>query len=124
MTKAEILKDENIPQFIKEIIANAPEDADIEICAVKSDRKPTAKEDGRKCDSCNKKNEGGISVGPYIESLFTQLKELADMADCEGNLNEKDVELAISLVSLLDSSLDCLDEYLTSERNRREKKTC
>ena len=52
MTKADILKDKNIPQFIKDIIEKVSEDADIQIVKVKSDRKPTTKEGGFKFGKC------------------------------------------------------------------------
>lgn len=43
MTKSEFLAQENVPEFIKEIVASIPDDADVEIEGFKLGRPPEKK---------------------------------------------------------------------------------
>lgn len=43
MTKSEFLAQENVPEFIKEIVASIPDDADVEIEGFKLGRPPKKK---------------------------------------------------------------------------------
>lgn len=112
MTKAEILKDKNIPQFIKEIVANAPEDADIEICAVKSDRKPTAKEDSCKCEDVSYPD--GVDISAYMSSIGDTACSLLDMTDSKARLRKEDVAKALGYVDCISGTVSQLYNYLVS----------
>lgn len=48
MTKSEFLAQENVPEFIKEIVASIPDDADVDIEGFKLGRPP--KKEGCSCD--------------------------------------------------------------------------
>lgn len=64
MTKSEFLAQENVPEFIKEIVASIPDDADVDIEGFKLGRPP--KKEG--C-SCGRVHEDGVDISPYIEGI-------------------------------------------------------
>lgn len=124
MKKSEFMKQENVPQFIKDLIDDAPDDAEINFKQVELSEKdvPPTKKPLDRCKHCQERNDGGINLGPHIEALYTQLKELADLADCEGRIKQEDAYTAKGILDLMDSSVDCFDDYLCREINKRGKK--
>lgn len=125
MKKAEFLKQENVPQFIKDLVEKAPDDAEIECIAMSAGKKEPTAQKGE-CFSCNDCgstcNEDGINIGPYIEVLFTQLKEIADMADCKGKIKVEDVDLVKSILDTMESSKDNMADYLNDQKRLRSGK--
>lgn len=115
MKKAEFLKNENVPQFIKDLLADAPDDAEIgmEVVGIKGGKKSTAsKQDGVKCEGCEEEYKDGIAIAPHIVSLATQLENMSDIADCKGRIRKEDIPAVRSMRAIMVSTLDVLEDLL------------
>lgn len=74
MKKADFLKQENVPEFIKEIVRNAPDDAEVDIMEMKVGRKP----EGSGC-CCDRENEDGVDISAYLEGIAERAAALVDV---------------------------------------------
>lgn len=81
MTKSEFLAQENVPEFIKAIVASLPGDADVEIESFKLG-KPQKKES---C-SCDRVHENGVDISAYVEGIGDRVVALIELSDCKGQL--------------------------------------
>lgn len=126
MKKAEFLKQENVPQFIKDLVAKAPDDTEITMHSIEVGKpEPTAKEDGCKkgCEHCEGSSvpyEDGINIGPYIEIMYRHLTEIADLADCNGRIRVTDADIAISVLDSLEACKDTMADYLRTQKKEHE----
>ena len=90
MTKSEFLAQENVPEFIKEIVASIPDDADVDIEGFKLGRPP--KKEG--C-SCDRVYEDGVDISPYLEGIADRLVSLVNLTDCKGHIARNDLDKAV-----------------------------
>lgn len=119
MTKADILKDKNIPQFIKDIIEKVSEDADIQICTVKSDRKPTTKEGGCKCGKCEEVYyPDGVDISAYMSSVGDMACSLLSMTDDKARLRKEDIDAALGYIDCMASTLARLGDLLCMNKDK------
>lgn len=85
MTKAEFLKQENVPEFIKEIVASIPDDAEVNVMGM-SMEKPQQK---KKNCNCDRVYEDGVDISPYLEGIADRLVSLVDLQTAKAVLQEK-----------------------------------
>lgn len=121
MKKLEFMKLENAPQFIKDLIDDLPDDVEIGFKSLNlSNEEPVKRSD--KCDNCQHKNADGINIGPQIETIYTQLNELADLADCEGRVSLEDADIIRCITDLIEESLDYIHIYMNIKNSKKGKK--
>ena len=83
MKKEEFLRQENVPEFIKEIVRIAPDDAEVDIMEMKVGRKP----EGSGC-CCDRENEDGVDISAYLEGIAERAVALVDLTDCKGRVGK------------------------------------
>lgn len=110
MTKSEFLAQENVPEFIKAIVASLPGDADVEIESFKLG-KPQKKES---C-SCDRVHEDGVDISPYMEGIADPLESLVDLTDCKGRISRSDLDKAIGHVDVISGIISQLYNFLANE---------
>lgn len=110
MTKSEFLAQENVPEFIKEIVASIPYDADVEIEGFKLGRPP--KKEG--C-SCGRVHEDGVDISPYIKGIADPLESLVDLTDCKGRISRSNLDKAIGHVDVISGVISQLYNFLVNE---------
>lgn len=110
MTKSEFLAQENVPEFIKEIVASLPGDADVEIESFKLG-KPQKKES---C-SCDRVHEDGVDISPYLEGVADRLVSLVDLTDCKGRISRSDLDKAMGQVDIISGTVSQLYNFLVNE---------
>lgn len=110
MTKSEFLAQENVPEFIKEIVASIPDDADVDIEGFKLGRPP--KKEG--C-SCGRVHEDGVGISPYIEGIADPLESLVDLTDCKGRISRSNLDKAIGHVDVISGVISQLYNFLVNE---------
>lgn len=110
MTKSEFLAQENVPEFIKEIVASIPDDADVDIEGFKLGRPP--KKEG--C-SCGRVHEDGVDISPYIKGIADPLESLVDLTDCKGRISRSDLDKAIGHVDVISGIISQLYNFLANE---------
>lgn len=86
MTKSEFLAQENVPEFIKAIVASLPGDADVEIESFKLG-KPRKKES---C-SCDRVHEDGVDISAYVKGIGDRVVALIELSDCKGRISRSDL---------------------------------
>lgn len=118
MTKAEILKDKNVPQIIKDIIAKVPEDAEIEVQAIRMGGKPETHKEGCSCEGCGGCKEvsypDGLDLFPYFSSIGDMACSLMDITDNQGRLNKEDIKKALGYVDCISGTVSQLYNFLSS----------
>lgn len=110
MTKSEFLAQENVPEFIKAIVASLPGDADVEIESFKLG-KPQKKES---C-SCDRVHEDGVDISPYLEGIADRLVSLVDLTDCKGRISRSDLDKAMGQVDIISGTVSQLYNFLVNE---------
>lgn len=110
MTKSEFLAQENVPEFIKAIVASLPGDADVEIESFKLG-KPQKKES---C-SCDRVHEDGVDISPYLEGIADRLVSLVDLTDCKGHILRSDLDKAMGHVNIISGTVNRLYNVLANE---------
>lgn len=90
MKKSEFMKQENVPQFIKDLIADIPDDAVVDIGSFRLGNKP--KESSSKRETCDEVYKGGIMVAPIIDNLISSIDTLLDLTDCQGSIRKEDID--------------------------------
>ena len=110
MTKSEFLAQENVPEFIKAIVASLPGDADVEIESFKLG-KPQKKES---C-SCDRVHEDGVDISTYLEGIADRLVSLVDLTDCKGHILRSDLDKAMGHVDVISGTVSQLYNFLANE---------
>lgn len=110
MTKSEFLAQENVPEFIKEIVASIPDDADVEIEGFKLGRPP--KKEG--C-SCGRVHEDGVDISAYVEGIGDRMVALIELSDCKGRISRSDLDKAMGHVDVISGTVSQLYNFLANE---------
>ena len=114
MTKSEFLAQENVPDFIKEVVSRVvsslPSDVDVEIEELKLG-KPQKKES---C-SCDRVHEDGVDISPYLEGIADRLVSLVDLTDCKGHILRSDLDKAVGHVNIISGTVNRLYNVLANE---------
>lgn len=114
MTKSEFLAQENVPDFIKEVVSRVvsslPSDVDVEIEELKLG-KPQKKES---C-SCDCVHEDGVDISPYLEGIADRLVSLVDLTDCKGHILRSDLDKAMGHVDVISGTVSQLYNFLANE---------
>lgn len=114
MTKSEFLAQENVPDFIKEVVSRVvsslPSDVDVEIEELKLG-KPQKKES---C-SCDRVHEDGVDISPYLEGIADRLVSLVDLTDCKGHISRSDLDKAMGHVDVISGTVSQLYNFLANE---------
>lgn len=114
MTKSEFLAQENVPDFIKEIVSRVvsslPSDVDVEIEELKLG-KPQKKES---C-SCDRVHEDGVDISSYLEGIADRLVSLVDLTDCKGHILRSDLDKAMGHVDVISGTVSQLYNFLANE---------
>lgn len=110
MTKSEFLAQENVPEFIKEIVASIPDDADVEIESFKLG-KPRKKES---C-SCDRVHEDGVDISAYVEGIGDRVVALIELSDCKGRISRSDLDKAMGHVNIISGTVNRLYNVLANE---------
>lgn len=110
MTKSEFLAQENVPDFIKEVVSSLPSDVDVEIEELKLG-KPQKKES---C-SCDRVHEDGVDISPYLEGIADRLVSLVDLTDCKGHILRSDLDKAMGHVDIISVTVSQLYNFLANE---------
>ena len=110
MTKSEFLAQENVPEFIKAIVASLPGDADVEIESFKLG-KPQKKEN---C-SCDCVHEDGVDISAYVEGIGDRVVALIELSDCKGRISRSDLDKAMGHVDVISGTVSQLYNFLANE---------
>lgn len=114
MTKSEFLAQENVPDFIKEVVSRVvsslPSDVDVEIEELKLG-KPQKKES---C-SCDRVHEDGVDISPYLEGIADRLVSLVNLTDCKGHILRSDLDKAIGQADIISGTVSQLYNFLANE---------
>lgn len=111
MTKSEFLAQENVPEFIKAIVASIPDDAEVNVMGM-SIEKPQRKKES--C-SCDRVYEDGVDISPYLEGIADRLVSLVDLTDCKGHILRSDLDKAIGHVDVISGTVSQLYNFLANE---------
>lgn len=106
MKKSEFMKQENVPQLIKDLVASIPDDAVVNIGSIHLDGEP--KENGCKCDTCDEVYKDGIAAAPVIDNLVSSVTTLLDLTDCQGNVRKEDTDRVKSIAFAIQGSATAL----------------
>lgn len=118
MKKADFLKQENVPEFIKEIVRNAPDDAEVNLMEMKVGRKP----EGSGC-CCDQENEDGVDISAYLEGIAERAAALVDLTDCKGRVARCDLDKVLGQVDVLSGTVAQLYNFVSNEP-KEGIKTC
>lgn len=110
MTKSEFLAQENVPEFIKAIVASLPGDADVEIESFKLG-KPQKKES---C-SCDRVHEDGVDISAYVEGIGDRVVAPIELSDCKGRISRSDLDKAMGHVDVISGTVSQLYNFLANE---------
>lgn len=114
MTKSEFLAQENVPDFIKEVVSRVvsslPSDVDVEIEELKLD-KPQKKES---C-SCDRVHEDGVDISAYVEGIGDRVVALIELSDCKGRISRSDLDKAMGHVDVISGTVSQLYNFLANE---------
>lgn len=125
MKKFEFMKLENAPQFIKDLIDDLPDDVEIGFKSLNLSNETLNKQSDKqpdKCENCQRKNADGVNIGPQIETIYTMLNELSDLADCEGRVSLEDAGIIRCITDLMEESLDYIHTYMNIKKDKKGKK--
>ena len=111
MTKSEFLAQENVPEFIKAIVASLPGDADVEIESFKLG-KPQKKKESCSCDCVH---EDGVDISAYVEGIGDRVVALIELSDCKGRISRSDLDKAMGHVDVISGTVSQLYNFLANE---------
>lgn len=111
MTKSEFLAQENVPEFIKEIVASIPDDAEVNVMGMSMEKPQRNKEN---CN-CNRVYEDGVDISPYLEGIADPLESLVDFTDCKGRISRSNLDKAIGHVDVISGVISQLYNFLVNE---------
>lgn len=111
MTKSEFLAQENVSEFIKEIVASIPDDAEVDVMGM-SVEKPQRKKES--C-SCDRVYEDGVDISPYLEGIADRLVSLVNLADCKGHIARNDLDKAVGYVDVISGTVSQFYNFLANE---------
>lgn len=118
MTKSEFLAQENVPEFIKAVVASLPGDAEVNLMEMKVGRKP----EGSGC-CCDQENEDGVDISAYLEGIAERAAALVDLTDCNGRVARCDLDKVLGQVDVLSGTVAQLYNFVSNEP-KEGKKTC
>lgn len=110
MTKSEFLAQENVPEFIKEIVSSLPGDADVEIESFKLGKPP--KKEGCSCDRIYKDR---VDISAYVEGIGDRVVSLIELTDCKGRISRSDLDKAMGHVDVISGTVSQLYNFLANE---------
>lgn len=110
MTKSEFLAQENVPEFIKAIVASLPGDADVEIESFKLGKPPK-----KESCSCDCVHEDGIDISAYVEGIGDRVVSLIELTDCKGRISRSDLDKAMGHVDVISGTVSQLYNFLANE---------
>lgn len=110
MTKSEFLAQENVPEFIKAVVASLPGDANVEIESFKLG-KPQKKESR----SCDRVHEDGVDISTYVEGIGDRVVALIELSDCKGRISRSDLDKAMGHVDVISGTVSQLYNFLANE---------
>lgn len=110
MIKSEFLAQENVPEFIKEIVSSLPGDADVEIESFKLSKPP--KKEGCSCDRIYK---DGVDISAYVEGIGDRVVSLIELTDCKGRISRSDLDKAMGHVDVISGTVSQLYNFLVNE---------
>lgn len=116
MTKSEFLAQENVPEFIKEIVSSLPGDADVEIESFKFGKPP--KKEGCSCDRIY---EDGVDISAYVEGIGDRVVSLIELLDCKGRISRSDLDKVIGHVDVISGTVSQLYNFLANEPKEGKK---
>lgn len=121
MKKADFMKLTNIPDVLKDIVKNAPEDADIDLISVHKDNAfPPEGSDWDKCEGCDKEHEDGLDISTLLMLAGETLEKVVDLADCKGRIAKADLGTAEGLLSSCTTTLSSLTSMVNLARKGTE----
>lgn len=106
MTKKEFMNHNEVPQFIKELIADLPEGIGIDFAKMEVGKKPTA--NGRSCGDCEELYKDGVCIAPIFDNIASSMSDLLDLGDCQGNVKREDLERVKAIAYALQGSASAL----------------
>lgn len=110
MTKSEFLAQENVPEFIKAIVASLLGDADVEIESFKLGKPPK-----KESCSCDCVHEDGIDISAYVEGIGDRVVSLIELTDCKGRISRSDLDKAMGHVDVISGTVSQLYNFLANE---------
>lgn len=111
MTKSEFLAQENVPEFIKEIVASIPDDAEVNVMRM-SMEKPQRNKENCNCDCVY---EDGVDISPYLEGIADRLVSLVNLTDCKGHIARNDLDKAVGYVDVISGTVSQFYNFLANE---------
>lgn len=111
MTKSEFLAQENVSEFIKEIVASIPDDAEVNVMRMSMEKPQRNKEN---CN-CDRVYEDGVDISPYLEGIADPLESLVDLTDCKGRISRSNLDKAIGHVDVISGVISQLYNFLVNE---------
>lgn len=106
MTKKEFMNQKEVPQFIKDLVADLPEDIGVDFAKMEVGKKPTAK--GCSCDDCEELYKDGVCLTPIFDNLASGMSDLLDLGDCQGNVKREDMERVKAIAYALQGAASAL----------------
>lgn len=111
MTKSEFLAQENVPEFIKEIVSSIPDDAEVNVMGMSMEKPQRNKEN---CN-CDRVYEDGVDISAYLEGIADRLVSLVDLTDCKGRISRSDLDKAMGQVDIISGTVSQLYNFLVNE---------
>ncbi len=111
MTKSEFLAQENVPEFIKEIVASIPDDAEVNVMRMSMEKPQRNKEN---CN-CDRVYEDGVDISPYLEGIADRLVSLVNLTDCKGHIARNDLDKAVGYVDVISGTVSQFYNFLANE---------
>lgn len=116
MTKSEFLAQENVPEFIKAIVASLLGDADVEIESFKLGKPPK-----KESCSCDRVHEDGVDISPYLEGIADRVVSLIELTDCKGRISRSDLDKAMGHVDVISGTVIQLYNFLAMSQKKGKK---
>lgn len=130
MKKAEFMKQENVPQFIKDMIKSVPDDADIgfsSLC-IKHGKNDDSDDEAESCgcESCScdddslKSYPDGLDITSYLDTIVHVSEYLINVTDGKCRVAREDVDCVLGYVDVLSGTVSQLFNYLSSYQEARD----
>lgn len=119
MKKAEFMKQENVPLFIKHLLRNTPEDAEINFSSlhIRHGENDDSDDEAESC-SCNddslKSYPDGLDITSYLDSIVHVSEYLINVTDDKCRIAREDVDCVLGYVDVLSGTVSQLFNYLAS----------
>lgn len=106
MTKKEFMNHSEVPQFIKDLIADLPEGIGVGFANIEIDKKPVFKDCS--CGDCEELYKDGVCIAPIFDNIASSMSDLLDLGDCQGNVKREDLERVKAIAYALQGSASAL----------------